>query len=157
MKLKPYIRDFKCNSAVWKALRAINPAKKKNPWIDEIHKFPVEAPVFEGEKIFSKLQTLQMVTSKGIIGILGLRYLPSMHNKEIWRLEKEIDLAILGLVERRSEDTCDKDLLQLILSSAKSYGDNGNLPADITPNKFIVDNCKNIYFIGHETTAIHGV
>ncbi|KAL2536629.1 Cytochrome [Forsythia ovata] len=108
----------------------------------------------EGEKIFSKLQTLQMVMSKGIIGIPGLRYLPSRHNKEIWRLEKEIDLTILGLVERHSEDTCDKDLLQLILSAAKSYGDNGNLPADITPNKFIVDNCKNIYFAGHETTAI---
>ncbi|KAL2461936.1 Uncharacterized protein Adt_45356 [Abeliophyllum distichum] len=45
MKLKPYIRDFKCNSAVWKALRAINPAKEKNPWIDEIHKFPVEVPM----------------------------------------------------------------------------------------------------------------
>ncbi|KAL2484943.1 Replication protein A 70 kDa DNA-binding subunit B [Abeliophyllum distichum] len=73
MKLKPYIRDFKCNSAVWKDLRAINPAKEKNPWIDEIHKFLVEAPVFEGEKIFSKLQTLQMVVSKGIIGIPGLR------------------------------------------------------------------------------------
>ncbi|KAL2524580.1 Uncharacterized protein Adt_09634 [Abeliophyllum distichum] len=45
MKLKPYIRDFKCNSAVWKVLRAINPAKEKNPWIDEIHKFPVEVPM----------------------------------------------------------------------------------------------------------------
>ncbi|KAG8375484.1 hypothetical protein BUALT_Bualt10G0104600 [Buddleja alternifolia] len=35
---------FKCNSAVWKALRTINPAKEKNPWIDEIHQFPVEVP-----------------------------------------------------------------------------------------------------------------
>ncbi|XP_022897873.1 cytochrome P450 714C2-like isoform X2 [Olea europaea var. sylvestris] len=108
----------------------------------------------EGEKIFSKLQTLQMVMSRGNIGIPGLRYLPNRHNREIWRLEKEIDSTILELVERRSGDTCDKDLLQLILSAAKSYGDNGNLPADITPNKFIVDNCKNIYFAGHETTAI---
>lgn len=35
---------FKCNSAVWKALRTINPAKEKNPWMEEIHKFPVEVP-----------------------------------------------------------------------------------------------------------------
>ncbi|QHO51379.1 3-ketoacyl-CoA synthase [Arachis hypogaea] len=35
---------FKCNSAVWKALKTINPAKEKNPWMDEIHKFPVEVP-----------------------------------------------------------------------------------------------------------------
>ncbi|KAK4775685.1 hypothetical protein SAY87_023646 [Trapa incisa] len=35
---------FKCNSAVWKALRTVNPAKEKNPWMDEIHKFPVKVP-----------------------------------------------------------------------------------------------------------------
>nr|AFY98637.1 beta-ketoacyl-CoA synthase II [Phaseolus vulgaris] len=35
---------FKCNSAVWKALRTINPAKERNPWMDEIHNFPVEVP-----------------------------------------------------------------------------------------------------------------
>ncbi|GFQ03588.1 3-ketoacyl-coa synthase 11 [Phtheirospermum japonicum] len=35
---------FKCNSAVWKALRTINPAKEKSPWMDEIDEFPVEVP-----------------------------------------------------------------------------------------------------------------
>ncbi|KAL9319460.1 hypothetical protein ACSQ67_015977 [Phaseolus vulgaris] len=35
---------FKCNSAVWRALRTINPAKEKNPWMDEIHHFPVHVP-----------------------------------------------------------------------------------------------------------------
>ncbi|GJS66546.1 3-ketoacyl-CoA synthase 11 [Tanacetum coccineum] len=35
---------FKCNSAVWRALRTIDPAKEKNPWMDEIHEFPVEVP-----------------------------------------------------------------------------------------------------------------
>ncbi|VFQ97651.1 unnamed protein product [Cuscuta campestris] len=35
---------FKCNSAVWKALRTINPANEKNPWMDEIHGFPVDVP-----------------------------------------------------------------------------------------------------------------
>ncbi|XP_030552861.1 3-ketoacyl-CoA synthase 11 [Rhodamnia argentea] len=35
---------FKCNSAVWKALRTINPQKEKNPWMDEIQNFPVEVP-----------------------------------------------------------------------------------------------------------------
>ncbi|OVA05359.1 FAE1/Type III polyketide synthase-like protein [Macleaya cordata] len=35
---------FKCNSAVWRALRTINPAKEKNPWMDEIHTFPVHVP-----------------------------------------------------------------------------------------------------------------
>lgn len=35
---------FKCNSAVWRALKTIEPAKLKNPWMDEIHEFPVEVP-----------------------------------------------------------------------------------------------------------------
>ncbi|KAJ8637668.1 hypothetical protein MRB53_011935 [Persea americana] len=35
---------FKCNSAVWKALRTINPANEKNPWMDEIDHFPVRVP-----------------------------------------------------------------------------------------------------------------
>ncbi|KAL2325185.1 hypothetical protein Fmac_024243 [Flemingia macrophylla] len=35
---------FKCNSAVWRALRTINPAKERNPWMDEIHEFPVHVP-----------------------------------------------------------------------------------------------------------------
>ncbi|OIV90717.1 hypothetical protein TanjilG_15103 [Lupinus angustifolius] len=38
---------FKCNSAVWRALRTIDPAKEKNPWMDEIHEFPVHVPKVE--------------------------------------------------------------------------------------------------------------
>ncbi|OAY28027.1 3-ketoacyl-CoA synthase 20 [Manihot esculenta] len=35
---------FKCNSVVWHALKSINPAKEKNPWMDEINDFPVQLP-----------------------------------------------------------------------------------------------------------------
>ncbi|XP_073119557.1 3-ketoacyl-CoA synthase 20-like [Henckelia pumila] len=35
---------FKCNSAIWRALRRIEPAKEMNPWTDEIDEFPVEVP-----------------------------------------------------------------------------------------------------------------
>ncbi|XP_008796071.2 3-ketoacyl-CoA synthase 11-like [Phoenix dactylifera] len=38
---------FKCNSAVWRALKTINPAKEKNPWMEEIHHFPVPVPKVE--------------------------------------------------------------------------------------------------------------
>ncbi|XP_074270449.1 3-ketoacyl-CoA synthase 11-like [Silene latifolia] len=33
---------FKCNSAVWRALRDVNPAQEMNPWMDEIQSFPVD-------------------------------------------------------------------------------------------------------------------
>ncbi|CAL9749410.1 unnamed protein product [Musa acuminata subsp. burmannicoides] len=39
---------FKCNSAVWRALRTINPAKEKNPWMEEIHEFPPVVPPQSG-------------------------------------------------------------------------------------------------------------
>nr|GMC93891.1 3-ketoacyl-CoA synthase 11-like [Ipomoea batatas] len=35
---------FKCNSAVWKAMKSIKPDKEKNPWMAEIHQFPLEVP-----------------------------------------------------------------------------------------------------------------
>ncbi|RWR88842.1 3-ketoacyl-CoA synthase 11 [Cinnamomum micranthum f. kanehirae] len=35
---------FKCNSAVWRALRSVNPAKEESPWMDEIDGFPVHVP-----------------------------------------------------------------------------------------------------------------
>ncbi|KAJ0974062.1 hypothetical protein J5N97_016027 [Dioscorea zingiberensis] len=38
---------FKCNSAVWRALKNVNPLKEKNPWMDEIDKFPVHVPKVE--------------------------------------------------------------------------------------------------------------
>ncbi|KAJ1385282.1 Thiolase-like [Sesbania bispinosa] len=41
---------FKCNSAVWKALKTINPAKERNPWVDEIHQFPVDVPTVSSIK-----------------------------------------------------------------------------------------------------------
>ncbi|XP_020251167.1 LOW QUALITY PROTEIN: 3-ketoacyl-CoA synthase 11-like [Asparagus officinalis] len=37
---------FKCNSAVWKALRTVNPSKEKSPWMEEINRFPVSVPRF---------------------------------------------------------------------------------------------------------------
>jgi 3-ketoacyl-CoA synthase len=35
---------FKCNSAVWRALRSVNPAEETNLWMDEIDRFPVDVP-----------------------------------------------------------------------------------------------------------------
>lgn len=112
----------------------------------------------EGEKIFSKLQLLQRVMSKGSIGVPGMRHLPTKDNRELWRLEREIDSMILDAVKSRSSDDDDsdrKDLLQLLLAAAENEGDDSkNIPADMTLDKFIVDNCKNIYLAGHETTAL---
>lgn len=61
---------------------------------------------------------------------------------------------ILKLVKQRSEASYEKDLLQMMLESAKSNGEQNGLPPEFSRDKFIVDNCKSIYFAGHETSAI---
>lgn len=41
---------FKCNSAVWKALRPVQAKSPKNPWFDCIDNYPVKVPMCEIEK-----------------------------------------------------------------------------------------------------------
>ena len=68
-------------------------------------------------------------------------------------MEKEIESLIWETVRERKEEcleapSSEKDLLQLILEGA--INDVGK----DSSKKFIVDNCKNIYFAGHESTAV---
>ena len=57
---------------------------------------------------------------------------------------------ILKVVSGREELAAhEKDLLQIVLEGAK----NSDLSQEARDN-FIVDNCKNIYLAGYETTAV---
>ncbi|KAI3993729.1 hypothetical protein MKX01_002742 [Papaver californicum] len=104
----------------------------------------------KGKEIFTKIRALQELMAKQglFIGIPGSSYLPTKNNKKIWRLEKEISGLILKVVKQRREAKTEKDLLQMILEGAN----NESLRLQST-DQFIVDNCKNIYFAGFETTA----
>lgn len=80
------------------------------------------------------------------------RYLPTKNNREIWRLDRETRSLILNIANERREGSpgsCKKDLLQSIIDGASAIHAKPS-----TINGFIIDNCKNIYFAGHETTAI---
>ena len=56
--------------------------------------------------------------------------------------------------ERIGAQHDEKDLLQMILEAAKNtYAEYDKPLVNMSSDKFIVDNCKNIYFAGHETTA----
>ncbi|XVE76815.1 hypothetical protein DITRI_Ditri13aG0010500 [Diplodiscus trichospermus] len=101
----------------------------------------------QGEKIFSQIRALQKVTNKGSC----LR-----RTTEKWRLEKEIKSEILELVKQRSAEVGhEKDLLQMILEGAIcNLGHHSRPSSGLSLDKFIVDNCKNIYYAGHESTAM---
>jgi cytochrome P450 len=64
-------------------------------------------------------------------------------------LEKEAATLILRIVKQRQAAGFEKDLLQMIVEGAK----NSNLSQEAT-DRFIVDNCKNIYLAGYDTTAV---
>nr|AYM55636.1 cytochrome p450 [Croton stellatopilosus] len=112
----------------------------------------------QGKQIFAKLKTLQESMSKQNIffGIAHFRLLPTKSNKLIWRLQKEVETLILEIVNSRRKNgqgSAEKDLLQAMLENA-SNTDDLNLKNAYKIDKIIVDNCKNIYFAGQETTAL---
>ncbi|KAF8039147.1 hypothetical protein BT93_B1636 [Corymbia citriodora subsp. variegata] len=106
-----------------------------------------------GQEIFSKLRALQEAISKIAFTsmIPGFRYLPTKSNREIWKLEREIQSLILNVVKERKEATSKKDLLEMILEGARNSSELGG---GDTTDRFVVDNCKNIYLAGYETTAV---
>ncbi|XP_023516881.1 cytochrome P450 714A1-like [Cucurbita pepo subsp. pepo] len=115
----------------------------------------------KGKRIFSKLRVLQKLLSEGnfLFGYVSLsdRLFQQPKHRRIKKLEKEIESLIWETVQQRqrecSKTSSDKDLLQLIMEAAMNdptVGANCNE----SPKKFIVDNCKSIYFAGHESTAV---
>ncbi|KAK6788277.1 hypothetical protein RDI58_016802 [Solanum bulbocastanum] len=109
----------------------------------------------KGEEIFYKLRALQEASSKRVLstGIPGIRYIPSKNNRETWALEKEIKALILKIVKEKqiseAAPSDQKDLLQMVLEGATI-----NMNTQNAIDNFIVDNCKNIYLAGYETTAV---
>ncbi|KDO64199.1 hypothetical protein CISIN_1g022822mg [Citrus sinensis] len=102
---------------------------------------------------------MQEVMSKPslLFGLPNIRWLPTKSNREIRRLKKEVEDLILKVVKDRQEESLkdgknSKDLLQMILESADA--DNELHQYIHKTDRFIVDNCKNIYFAGYETTAL---
>ncbi|KAL0312176.1 UNVERIFIED_CONTAM: cytochrome [Sesamum radiatum] len=106
----------------------------------------------KGQEIFLKFVDLQEIMYKwklSALGIPGLRHLPTKTNRKIWALEKEISALILKVVKERREAGHERDLLQTLLEVAKtSYSTSAAI------DQFIVDNCRNIYLAGFETSAV---
>lgn len=90
-----------------------------------------------------------MKASRIWVNCVCCRHLPTKSNRETWKLEKEIKRLILNVVKERTEAGYEKDLLQMVLEGAK----NSDLNKEAI-DRFIVDNCKNIYLAGYETTAV---
>jgi len=102
-----------------------------------------------GREIFRRLRALSGLMSETsvIFTIPSLRHLPTEKNRRIWRLTQEIRSLILQLAgeRRRAAAPAAPDFLGSIIESSRDQP---------RPDDFVVDNCKNIYFAGHETSAV---
>ncbi|XP_074566270.1 cytochrome P450 714B3-like [Curcuma longa] len=113
----------------------------------------------KGKEIFEKLRALQNAVARPNLfaEITGLRCIPTKRAREVQRLNREVNALILTAVKEEEKEEegggeerrrpTQRNLLQAILGSAS-----GSL--DQCSDRFVVDNCKNIYFAGHETTAV---
>ncbi|KAK4756007.1 hypothetical protein SAY87_009764 [Trapa incisa] len=108
----------------------------------------------KGKEIFSKLRSLQKTISKHsfLFGHNFLGFLPTKKSREMGNLEREIESLIWKVIEEREHDCSEKDLVQMIMEGA-AYNQEG-LGKALSRRRFIVDNCKNIYFAGHEATSV---
>ncbi|XP_074286469.1 cytochrome P450 714A1-like [Silene latifolia] len=112
---------------------------------------------YKGKMIFLKLRTLQKLISNQnfLFKLPTIGFLNTKSQKEVKSLEKEIESLIWEAVEERVEECSkksapEKDLMQWILDDAINSQD---LDKE-SSKQLIVDNCKNIYFAGHESTAV---
>ncbi|KAK9099609.1 hypothetical protein Syun_026654 [Stephania yunnanensis] len=111
-----------------------------------------------GKEIFSKLKDLKnIISSSGFLfNLSNFGILPTKRNRSIWKLQKEIDSLIMKVMDQSNEGLAsggrsesDDHLLQALMKGAKRECPGLTLSSD-----FLIDNCKNIYFAGHDTTAI---
>ncbi|KAL6896622.1 hypothetical protein ACP4OV_007194 [Aristida adscensionis] len=101
-----------------------------------------------GKEIFAMIRELQKTVAKPslLAEMTGLSSLPTASNRAAWRLNRRVRELILGVVRDSGDD--DVNLLSSMLRSVATSGDRA------AAEDFVVDNCKNIYFAGYESTAV---
>ncbi|KAF0907550.1 hypothetical protein E2562_018363 [Oryza meyeriana var. granulata] len=108
----------------------------------------------KGKQIFDMIRKLQKTVSNKNQNLLaemtGLSFFfPTTSSRAAWRLNRRVRALILGIVGENGEDG--NNLLTAMLRSARCGG--GDDLAAVAED-FVVDNCKNIYFAGYESTAV---
>ncbi|XP_060964844.1 cytochrome P450 714C2 [Cannabis sativa] len=154
-----------CLVDTWKNMVGGSSAEIKIDWYmrrfsgDVISKACFGSNYGKGEEIFQKLRSIQESLSKKMFltGVPGMRYVPTKSNREVWGLEAEVGRLIIEVVKERKKVGLfgyEKDLLQMVMEGAENSNKQVIGEGEEARERFIVDNCKNIYLAGYETTAV---
>ncbi|KAJ1276217.1 hypothetical protein BS78_05G197600 [Paspalum vaginatum] len=112
----------------------------------------------KGKEIFCKLRQLQKAISQqdALVGPSAVwKHMPTKANREIAKLVEEVRVLIQAVTKEHSSYKGNDDLLLAIINGGAS--DERIYKGTAEAEEFIIGNCKNIYFAGHETTALTAI
>ncbi|XP_021619713.1 cytochrome P450 CYP749A22 isoform X2 [Manihot esculenta] len=111
----------------------------------------------EGEKIFDMLKKMTTIIARNHykVRIPGIKFLKTKDEVEMDKLEEEIRDTIINMVKKREEaammgelDSYGNDFLGLLVQAYNEEDKNMKISIDD-----LIDECKNFYVAGQETTA----
>ncbi|CAM8905168.1 unnamed protein product [Rhodiola kirilowii] len=108
-----------------------------------------------GNELFPKSRALMKVLETPTIlnGLPFLRYLPTKKNRQVWKLENQIQKMVMDTAKKeKNVEDGSTSMLQVLVEGAKS----GYL-GELTEKEFIVDNCKDLYLAAFEVTAVAAI
>ncbi|KAH9611602.1 hypothetical protein KSS87_007785 [Heliosperma pusillum] len=117
----------------------------------------------EGRRIFELLKEQAQITIRLIqsVYIPGWRYVPTKNNKQMKKVDGEIQSLLKGIIDKRKKamddgEAAKADLLGILLeSNLKEIQSHGTRNKHLAMSfKDMIDECKLFYFAGQETTSV---
>jgi gibberellin 13-oxidase len=114
---------------------------------DVISRTCFESSYDKEKRILAVIRELQKTVSQPnlLSKMTSLSLLTTRSNRTAWRLDRLVHDLILDVVRENNGEEGSRNLLNTMLRSAA---------LDMAQEDSIVDNCRDIYFAGYETTAV---